>query len=77
MTADMEAISDLRSSDNSDDTVPGSILASVGQVPVDNSRRFPTLPMLNLRYQELGQMRNMDKRQHQHCFLSVLLVELS
>ena len=24
--------------------------------------------MLNLRYQALGQMRNMDKRQHQHCF---------
>jgi hypothetical protein len=35
---------DLRSSDNSDDNIPGSIPALVRQIPVDNSRRFPTLP---------------------------------
>ena len=41
---------DLRSSDNSDAHVPGSIpaRASVRQVPVDNSRRFPTLPTAKL-----------------------------
>jgi hypothetical protein len=50
---------DLRSSDDSQTNVPGSIPASVRQVPVDNNRTIPDdsrrSPMLNLRYQELGQ----------------------
>ena len=33
--------------------------------------------MLNLRYQDLGQVRIMDKRQHGHCFLSAHFAELS
>ncbi len=44
--------------------------------------RLPTTlhsPTLNLCYQEFGKVRNimMDKRQHQHCFLSAHLVDLS
>ena len=39
---------------------------------------LPTLlMMLNLSYQDLGQVRNMDKRQHGHCFLSAHFAELS
>jgi hypothetical protein len=40
----------------------------------DNSGRSPAL---NLRYQEMGKVRSMDKRQHQHCFLSAHCVDLS
>ena len=38
---------------------------------------LPTLPNANLRYQELGQVRNTDKRQHGHCFLSAHFAKLS
>jgi hypothetical protein len=70
---------DLRSSDNSDAHVPGSIPASVRQVPVDNSssRRFPTLPNAKPSLPRARPMRNMDKRQHRHCFLSAHFAELS
>ena len=44
---------------------------------LDNSRRFPTLPYANLRYQELGQVRNMDKKRIQLPFLSAHFAELS
>ncbi len=74
---------DLRASDNSDAKVPGSIPASVRQVPVDDSRRFPTrtlslrLPNAKPSLPRARPMRNMDKRQHRHCFLSAHFAELS
>jgi hypothetical protein len=34
-------------------------------------------PTLILRYQKIDKVRNMDKRQHQHCFLSAHFVDLS
>ena len=43
-------------------------------------RQLPTIPddsMLNLRYQELGQVRNMDKKRIQLPFLSAHFAELS
>jgi hypothetical protein len=57
--------------------VPGSIPASVRQVPVDNSRRFPTLPNAKPSLPRARPMRNMDKRQQLHCFLSAHFAELS
>jgi hypothetical protein len=40
----------------------------------DASLRSTTL---NFRYQEIGKVLNMDKKQHQHCFLSSHFVNLS
>ncbi len=65
-------------SDASDVDVPGSNPTSVR--PGKRHPRLPTTlrsPQLNLRYQEFGKVRNMDKRQHQHCFLSAHFVDLS
>jgi hypothetical protein len=65
-------------SDASDVDVPDSNPTSVRP-----GKRYPQLPTtlrsptLNLRYQEFGKVRNMDKRQHQHCFLSAHFVDLS
>jgi hypothetical protein len=56
---------------------PGSV--RVRQVPVDDSRRFPTLPNAKPSLPRARPMRNrdMDKRQHRHCFLSAHFAKLS